>query len=140
MPVTYKVYPEHNIVIVRFNGYVKGDELIKAYADIYSQDEMTPGTNELVFFEEDAVLDFDNDSLILVGQMTAKFNAGIHTVTGYVGNKLHQELMARYFDNLVNLLSHRTESLKWFKDLPSALEVLIPDQEYESVLMAENLL
>ncbi|MBN1832414.1 MAG: hypothetical protein JW896_09910 [Deltaproteobacteria bacterium] len=52
MPITYRTYPEHNLVIIKHEGRIDDDEFLAFYKGLYQGDTSIASMNHLVDLRE----------------------------------------------------------------------------------------
>lgn len=121
MTISFKVFPEFELLVTKYSGAVTGAQLLETYQAACAEEGFRPGMNELVLLAEVSDLDVDLKTLAELAEMTTDFHQGRTTRSAIVGSepklkvsaKLYQSMAEVGESELVAVFEELTEALAW---------------------------
>ena len=126
MPISFRIFPDQNLLVTRYFDLVSDQDLTRCYRQVYATPGFEPGFNELALHEGSEVLDLSTSALLEVIEETTRFHSkgNCTTRTIHVVGKLNQELMMDFYSSLASTFPDSVEQVEIVSHVEDALEKL----------------
>ena len=122
MPISYKFFPEFELLMMKFAGLVTGEELLENYAAAYRDELLVPGTDELAVLTEVSTVDVDLESLTKLSELTMEARGGAKNRTAAVSERRMDQIMVDLYGSVADMTGQ--ETVRAFDNLSEALRWL----------------
>jgi len=122
MPVEYKIFPEHRLLITWPKGLVTGQELIDVYETIFQDPQCHPSFGELADLRQATTFDVSTGDFQLLSDMTMVFQGDTVAHTAVLVDRPMNEIISRLYQSVAE--AGGAEIVRQFAELTDALEWL----------------